>query len=239
MDVTTSINCQVGAVFYVYPLEPCLTCDNHKLWTLFSVVSIHSYAFLLLKREHLSPCRFFSSFSVCLRSPHRYWSSSARTSSLTITQRRQFSGILFLLMLLALQFGTEIRLCWRWRSLYGSPILRSIYKVSPFPPRRKPEISYKHGLGTDVIRVNCQFFCYSSPFGPIPSVDSLCLGPCTTRLWDRQDRSHLAFFHPRNNLRHGLASLRTRRFARHAPWRWCYVWSDSRPLATGEVSVVL
>lgn len=78
LDVTTPINCQVGTVFYVDSLEPCLTCDNYKLWTLISVVSTHSYAFLFLKRESLSPRRFFlvPFLSVCDhrividRSPH-------------------------------------------------------------------------------------------------------------------------------------------------------------------------
>ena len=106
----------------------------------------YTYAFSFPRRERLSSCLYFlSSFSVCLRSPLRYWSLFARTSQSTITQQRWFSWIKLSLMLLALRFGTEIRLCWCWQSLYGAPILGSTSKVSPFPPRRRPGISYDMG----------------------------------------------------------------------------------------------
>ena len=61
-------------------------------------------------------------------------------------QQRQFSKIRFSFISLALQFGTEIRLCWRWQSLCGAPILRFTSKVGPFSQRRRPRISYNHGL---------------------------------------------------------------------------------------------
>ena len=128
-----------GGCRVLHLLTWALTCHNFKLWTLFSVVSTLSYAFSSPRRERLSPCRFFpSSLSVCLRPPLRYWSFFARTSSFTITQQRQFSWIRLSSILLALRFGTEIRLCWCWQSLYGAWMLRSTSKVSPFPPRRRP-----------------------------------------------------------------------------------------------------
>jgi hypothetical protein len=231
MDITTPFNCQVGTVLYVYSLGlwPATISSSgpfFQLWASFLM------RFRPEERTLISLSFFPSSFSVCLRPPLRYWSFFARTSESTITQRK-FSWIRLSLILLALQFGTEIRLCWWWQSLYGSPILRSTSKVSPFPPCRRPGITYIYGLGTDVIRVNGQLCCYSSSFGLIPSVVSLCLGPCTPRLWDRQDRSQLTCFHPHNNFRHGLASVRALRFTRHASSRRCYVWSGPPPLETG------
>ena len=53
-------------------LTRALTCHNFKLWTLFSVVSTHSYAFSSPKRTLITLSFFSSSFSVCLRPPLRY-----------------------------------------------------------------------------------------------------------------------------------------------------------------------
>ena len=164
MDITTPFNCQVGTVLYVYSLGlwPATISSSgpfFQLWASFLM------RFRPEERTLISLSFFPSSFSVCLRPPLRYWSFFARTSSSTIKQQRQFFGIEYSLVLPALRFGTEIRLCWRWQLPYGALTLHSTSKVSPFPPRRRPGISYKHALGTDVIRVNGQLFCYSSSFG--------------------------------------------------------------------------
>ena len=97
-----------------------------------------------------------------------------RHKTMTISQHQ----VLINTVSLALRFGTEISLCWFWQSLCGFPISRFTSKVGPFPRRRRRRISYNHVLVTDVIRVNGQFDRYSSSFGLIPSVASLCLGPC-------------------------------------------------------------
>ena len=210
---------------------------HFKLWTVFSVVSTPSHAIRLHRGEKTYHLFFPSYFYVYRRPFLRYWLLFARKSLSTITNR-QFSGIRFSLTLLGLRFGTEISLCWRWQSLCGSAMLRSTSKVSPFPPHRRPGISYKHGLGTDIIRVNCQSFCYSSFFVLNLSVASLRLGPYTPRLWDSY-RSQPTRFHPHNNFRHGLASVRARRFTRHASSRRYYVWSGPPPLETSEMSAVV
>lgn len=124
-------------------------------------------------------------------------------------------------------------------SIWVTNIAFHLQSKSIPPPRRRPRISCKRGLGTDVITVNGQFFCCSGSFGLIPSVVSLCLGPCAPRLRERQDRSRLTCFLHLNNFRNGPVSDRVCRFARHALSPRCYVWSDPPHLEPGEVSAVV